>query len=66
MERRKDVKQTEYYQQQAFACAAASLVATNAEVRQAYLSLEAGWLCLAPRAKESSDGAGSAPKAAMS
>ena len=39
MERRKDVKQTEYHQQQAFACATAASATTNAEVRQAYLEL---------------------------
>lgn len=60
MQRREDVKQTEYYQQQALACATAALATANVEVRQAYLSLQEGWQSLAPKAKQDPDGAGPA------
>jgi len=44
---------TAYYHQQASACATAALTTAIAEVRQAYLDLEQGWLCLAPKVDES-------------
>jgi len=57
MERRKDFEQSGYYQQQAtLSCARAALATTNAEVKQAYLTLEEGWLCLAPKANKIPDG----------
>ncbi len=49
----KDVERTAYYRQQASACATAALTTAIAEVRQAYLDLEQGWLCLAPKAEAS-------------
>ena len=52
----KDAERTAYYRQQASACSAAALTTTIAEVKQAYLDLEQGWLSLAPKARESLDG----------
>ena len=49
-----NAKRAAYYRQQASACATAALATVIAEVRQAYLDLEQGWLCLAPKAEESS------------
>lgn len=45
---------TTYYRQQASACATAALTTAIAEVRQAYLDLAQGWLCLAPKVDKSS------------
>lgn len=45
----KDAERTAYYRQQASACATAALTTATAEIRQAYLDLEQGWLCLAPK-----------------
>lgn len=50
----KEAKRTAYYRQQASACATAALTTAIAEVRQAYLDLEQGWLCLAPKVEASS------------
>jgi hypothetical protein len=55
MHRHKDAEQTAYYRQQASACATAASATAIAEVKQAYLDLEQGWLCLAPKVKESID-----------
>ncbi len=55
MQRHKDADRMAYYRQQASACATAALATAIAEVQQAYLDLEQGWLCLAPKAKESLD-----------
>lgn len=44
--------QTIYYRQQASACAAAAVVSTVAHVKQAYLDLEQGWLCLVPKPEQ--------------
>jgi hypothetical protein len=49
-----DAERTAYYRRQASACATAAVATAIAEVRQAYLDLEQGWLCLAPKAEESS------------
>lgn len=43
-------ERTAYYRRQAFACATAALTTAIAEIKQAYLDLEQGWLCLAPKA----------------
>ena len=55
MHRRKDATQTAYYRQQASSCATAALTTAIAEVKQAYLDLEQGWLCLAPKVEPSRD-----------
>jgi hypothetical protein len=52
---RKSIKRTEYYRQQASACAAAAVTTDIAEIKQAYLELEQGWLCLTPKRKEGLD-----------
>ena len=52
MHRRKDAEQTAYYRQQASICATAASATTIAEVKQAYLNLEQGWLCLTPKVEE--------------
>lgn len=55
MHRRKRADQTAYYRRQASECAAAASVTSVAEVRQAYLDLEQGWLSLAPKAEDPTD-----------
>jgi hypothetical protein len=52
MHHRKDAKQTAYCRQQALACANAALSTAIGEVKEAYLNLEQGWLCLAPRLRQ--------------
>ena len=49
MHHRKVAERTAYYRQQASSCATAALTTAIAEVKQAYLDLEQGWLCLAPK-----------------
>lgn len=49
MHRHNDAERTAYYRQQASSCATAALTTAIAEVKQAYLDLEQGWLCLAPK-----------------
>jgi hypothetical protein len=56
MRRNYHVSQTAYYREQASACAAAAMSAAIAELQQAYLDLEKGWLSLAPKVVESCDG----------
>lgn len=53
--RRKYIERTEYYRQEASACAAAAVTTAIAEIKQAYLELEQGWLCLTPKRKEGLD-----------
>jgi hypothetical protein len=53
--RRKYIERTEYYRQEASACAAAAVTTASAEIKQAYLELEQGWLCLTPKHKEGLD-----------
>lgn len=55
MQPRKDVDRTAYCQRQASACAKAAISTAVAEVKQAYLDLEQGWLCLAPKLAASTD-----------
>jgi hypothetical protein len=50
----KDAERTTYYRQQASVCSAAALTTTIAEVKQAYLELEQGWRCLAPKPENGS------------
>jgi hypothetical protein len=50
--RRKPIERTEYYRQEASACAAAAATTAIAEIKQAYLELEQGWLCLNPKRSE--------------
>jgi hypothetical protein len=52
MHSHKDAKQTAYYRRQAYACATAASATAIAEVKEAYLNLEQGWLCLAPKVEE--------------
>jgi hypothetical protein len=52
MDRRKDVEPTEHYRREASACARAALITAIAEIKQAYLELEQGWLSLAPKPKD--------------
>jgi len=49
-----DADRTAHYRQEASACATAALKTTIAEIKQAYLDLEQGWLCLAPKPENSS------------
>jgi hypothetical protein len=51
----KDAERAVYYRQQASSCATAALTTAIAEVKQAYLDLEQGWLCLAPKVEPSLD-----------
>ncbi len=46
-------RRTDYCTKQAADCARAAVAATIAEIREAYLNLEQGWLRLAPQASES-------------
>jgi hypothetical protein len=55
MGRRKDVERADYYRQEASTCARAALTSAIADIKQAYLELEQGWLSLAPKPKESLD-----------
>jgi hypothetical protein len=50
-----NAERTAYYRKQAAACATAALATAIAEVKRAYLDLEQGWLCLAPKAEGSSN-----------
>jgi hypothetical protein len=63
MDRRKDVERTAYYRRQASTCAKAALTTAVADIRQAYLELEQGWLCLVPKPKEGFDDSGVAEPA---
>lgn len=54
MDRLTDAKRATFYRQEAFACAAAALTTSIAEIKQAYLELEQGWLCLTPKPENSS------------
>lgn len=54
MDRLTDAKWATFYRQEAFACAAAALTTSIAEIKQAYLELEQGWLCLTPKPENSS------------
>ena len=49
----KEAKQALYYRRQASAYAVAATTATCPEAKQAYLELEQGWLCLAPKTETS-------------
>lgn len=53
MDRLTDAKRATFYRQEAFACAAAALTTSIAEIKQAYLELEQGWLCLTPKPENS-------------
>jgi hypothetical protein len=50
MHRHSDAERTAYYRTQADACAAAAAAAAEPNVKEAYVHLEQGWLCLAPKA----------------
>jgi hypothetical protein len=52
--RNNDAERLAQYRQEAAACAKAALTTTIAEIKQAYLDLEQGWLCLAPKPENSS------------
>jgi hypothetical protein len=49
MDRLTDPKRTTFYRQEASACATSALTTSIAEIKQAYLELEQGWLCLTPK-----------------
>ena len=51
MHRRNHATQKAFYRQQASECAAAASTTSVAEVKQAYLDLEQGWLSLTPNAE---------------
>jgi hypothetical protein len=55
MDRRRDVERAAYYRRQASTCAKAALTTAVVDIRQAYLELEQGWLCLVPKPKEGFD-----------
>lgn len=57
MQPHKDAERTARYRREASACAAAALATVIAEVKQAYLELEQGWLSLAPKGDGSRAGA---------
>jgi hypothetical protein len=61
MFRHRGAQHTDDYKQQARACASAALATGIAEIKQAYLELEQGWLCLAAKG-----GASPVPKAPLS
>jgi hypothetical protein len=50
MHRHSDRERTAYYRRQACVCAAAAAAAAEPDVKDAYVNLEQGWLCLAPKA----------------
>jgi hypothetical protein len=58
-----DADRTAHYRRQASACATAALATAIAELRQAYLDLEQGWLCLAAKG-DGSSAASALPKSA--
>jgi hypothetical protein len=49
MLRHRGTRQTNDYNQQAFACARAASATSVSEIKEAYLNLEQGWLCLAAK-----------------
>jgi hypothetical protein len=53
MDRLTHAKRTKFYRQEASACATAALTTNIAEIKQAYLELEQGWLCLTPKPENS-------------
>jgi hypothetical protein len=55
MHRHKNADQTAYCRRQASICVTAASGTAIAEVKQAYLNLEQGWLCLAPKVEASPD-----------
>jgi len=54
MDRLTGTKRATLYRQEASACATAALTTSVAEIKQAYLELEQGWLCLTPKPENSS------------
>jgi hypothetical protein len=54
MHRGNSANQKAYYRRQASECAAAASATSVAEVKQAYIDLEQGWLSLAPKGNERS------------
>jgi hypothetical protein len=54
MDRLTDSKRTTFYRHEAAACATAALATSIAEIKQAYLELEQGWLCLTPKPENNS------------
>ena len=54
MDRLTDAKRATFYRQEASACATAALATSIAEIKQAYLELEQGWLCLTPKPENNS------------
>jgi len=52
--RNNDAERLAQYRQEAATCARAALTTAIAEIKQAYLDLEQGWLCLAPKSENSS------------
>jgi hypothetical protein len=54
MHRGNSANQKAYFRRQASECAAAASATSVAEVKQAYLDLEQGWLALAPKGNERS------------
>jgi hypothetical protein len=49
MRSHKEAERAAQYRREASACATAAINAASAELKQAYLDLEQGWLCLAPK-----------------
>ncbi len=45
----KDIERAAQYRREASVCATAAATSAIAEIKQAYLELEQGWLCLAPK-----------------
>jgi hypothetical protein len=57
MHHHKDAARTAYCRRQACTCGTAALATNIAEVKQAYLDLEQGWLALAPKVEQTADAA---------
>jgi hypothetical protein len=55
MHRLSETERTAYCHRQACACAAAASAAAMADVREAYVNLEQGWLTLAAKAEVAPD-----------
>lgn len=49
MRQNKDIERAAQYRHEASVCATAAAASAIAEIKQAYLELEQGWLCLAPK-----------------
>jgi len=56
MHRDKEAERTAYCRREASACETAAVTTAIAEIKQAYLDLQQGWLSLLPKVETSRDG----------